>query len=184
MNCVRQTCAMVAIAPIALLSSVLPITNVRAAVPDAALVMSVYLDSVGSDRVIAGDMQTAIAQITKRVPANNSESLMADTNLCVAYTISRLLEDAKSRCDAAVVDARVSAADDIFSFRDRGRRLATAYSNRAVLNALRNDKDKALADVDRARSFSPQLDFVAHNWTALNGGPDTTAGPKVASTRP
>jgi hypothetical protein len=184
MNNLRKTRAIVAIAPIAVLSAVLPVAGAQAEPPGNALVMSVYLDSVGADRVIAGDAATAITQIKKRTPTNDTDSLTADTNLCVAYTLSRQFEQAKARCDAAVIDARLTDADDVFHFGNRGRRLATAYSNRAVLNAVRDEKEKALADVDRARSLAPRLDFVSHNWTALNGGPDTVNGLKVASVRP
>jgi len=184
MNTIKPTRAILALAPIALLSSALSLTNARADVPGNALVMSVYLDTAGADSLIAGDFQTAIGQIHRRTPSNGTDSLAADTNLCVAYTLARRWDDAKSRCDAAVTIARVHDVDDVFdSGAARGNRLATAYSNRAVLEGLHSEKEKALTDVARARSLGPRLEFVAHNWTALNGGPDATAGPEVASIR-
>lgn len=185
MNNVKQTRAIVALAPVALLVSALSLTNARADVPPDTLVMSVYLDSVGADTVLAGDIPKAISQIEKRRTWSTMDTLAADTNLCVAYTLARRWDDAKPRCDASIAGARLHDADDVYDFgAARNKRMAIAYSNRSVLEGLHNERDKALADVARARSLAPRLGFVAHNYTALNGGPNATAGPNVASIRP
>jgi hypothetical protein len=93
--------------------------------------------------------------------------------------------EAKSRCDAAIAGARSSDADDVFDFGlARNRRLATAYSNRAVLNWLHNQRQEAVADVKRAHALGPKLEFVGRNWTAMNAAPNPTASPTVASVRP
>jgi Flp pilus assembly protein TadD len=94
-------------------------------------------------------------------------------------------EEAKSRCDAAIAGARASDADAVFDFgASRDKRLATAYSNRAVFNWLRNQKPAAVADLSKARSLAPKLEFVAQNSLVLNQGSDTTTAPQIASTRP
>jgi hypothetical protein len=183
MNNIKQTRAIVALAPVVLLG--FSLTNAHADVPADTLVMSVYLDTLGADTVLAGDISKAITQIEKHHGWSNTDALAADTNLCVAYTLARRWDDAKSRCDASVTGARMHDADEVYDFgAARTKRMAIAYSNRSVLEGLHDEKQKALADVARARSLAPRLDFVAHNWTALNGGPNTIAGPKVASIRP
>jgi hypothetical protein len=182
---IKVTRAIVALAPIAVLSSVLSLTNAHAQTDGKALVMSIYLDTPGAESVLAGDYKSAIRKIESRRPSDNMGSLQAATNLCVAYTMSQQWDEAKSKCDGAVVGARASDADDVFDFHaGQNRRLATAYSNRAVLNWLRNERQRAVADVTRARSLAPQLECVARNWVALSGEPDTAAHPAVASIRP
>jgi hypothetical protein len=144
--------------------------------------MSVYLDATGGDTLLAGDYNTAIRKIESRGSYDDIHTLAANTNLCVAYTMTKQWEAAQSKCDKAVMGARVSDADDVFDFgAGRDRRLATAYSNRAVLNWLQSRPQKAVADVARARSLAPKLEFVSQNWTALNGEPGTTTDAAVAA---
>jgi len=182
---IKVTRAIVAFAPIAVLSSALSLTNANADTPGGkTLVMSVYVDTTGADSVLAGDYQSAIRKIQSRRPSDNMGSLEVATNLCVAYTLTQQWDEAKSKCDGAVIGAGASDGDDVFDFGAARRRLATAYSNRAVFYWLRNERQKAVADVTRARSIAPRLECVAHNWLALNGQPDTTARPSVASIRP
>jgi hypothetical protein len=181
----KVTRAIVAFAPIAVLSSALSLTNAQADTAGKTLVMSAYVDTAAGDSVLAGDYRSAIRKIESRNPPDNAGSLAAATNLCVAYTMTQQWDAARSKCDGAVLGARLSDADDVFDFgAGRARRMATAYSNRAVLNWLRNDRQKAITDVTRARSLAPRLEFVARNWLVLNGEPDTTAHPAVASIRP
>ena len=185
MKTIKVTSAIVALAPVALLSSALPLSNAHAQEAEKALVMSIYLDTVGGNSVLAGDYRGGISQIQSHPFSDSMGSLAAATNLCVAYTMTQQWDDAKSACDAAVIGARLSDADDVFDFgAGRQKRLATAYSNRAVFNWLHNERQKAVADVTRARSRAPHLEFVAHNWTAMNGAQDATAHTTVASVRP
>jgi hypothetical protein len=180
----KVTRAIVAFAPIAVLSSALSLTNAQADVPGKTLVMSVYLDTAAGNSVLAGDYQAAIRRIESHPASDNQGSLAAATNLCVAYTMTQQWDAARSKCDGAVIGARLSDADDVFDFgAGRQKRMATAYSNRAVFNWLRQERQKAVADVTRARSLAPRLDCVARNWVALNGDSDTAAHPTVASTR-
>jgi hypothetical protein len=182
---IKITRAIVALAPIAVLSSALSLTNAQAQTAAKALVMSVYLDAVGGDSLIAGDYERAINKIANRGSSDNLGSLAVATNLCVAYTMTHQWEEAKSRCDAAIAGARASDADAVFDFgASRDKRLATAYSNRAVFNWLRNQKPAAVADLSKARSLAPKLEFVAQNSLVLNQGSDTTTAPQIASTRP
>jgi hypothetical protein len=181
---IKVTRAIVAFAPIAVLASALSLTNAQADVPRKPLVMTVFLDSTGADSVLAGDYQSAIRKIQSRRPSDSMGLLEAETILCVAYTMTQQWDEAKTKCDAAVTGARFSGADDVFVYGARAQRLATAYSNRAVYNWLRNERQKALADVTRARKFAPRLDCVARNWLALNEAPDTAAPPAVASIQP
>ncbi len=184
MKLIEITHATVALAPIAVLASALSLGNAQAQTTGRALVMSVYTDVVGGDSLLAGNYEDAIKKIAQRSPTDNLGSLAVATNLCVAYTMTHQWEEAKSRCDAAIAGARVSDADDVFDFGlGREKRLATAYSNRAVFNWTHNQKSAALADLSKARSHAPKLEFVAKNWLVLNEGSDTAA-PKIASARP
>lgn len=185
MKNLKITRAIVAFAPVAALSSALSLTNAQADVPEKALVMSVYLDATGGESVLAGNYEDAINMITHRSPSDNLGSLAAATNLCVAYTMTHQWDQAKSRCDAAIAGARAHDADGVFDFGvGRDKRLATAYSNRAVFNWMRDQKSAAVADLSKARSHARSLKFVTQNWVALNGGSDTAAAPKIASSRP
>lgn len=185
MKNLKITRAIVAFVPVAVLSSALSLTNALADVPGKALVMSAYLDTIGGDSLLAGKYEDAINTIVRRNPSDYLGSLAAATNLCVAYTMTHQWEQAKSRCDAAIVGARARDADDVFDFGlGRDKRLATAYSNRAVFNYLHDQKSAAVADLSKARSHAPSLKFVAQNWVALNGGSDTGGAPQIASSRP
>ena len=185
MNITKITRATVALAPIAVLASTLSLSNAQAQTAAKALVMSVYLDAVGGDSVLAGNYQGAINEISRRSPTGNLGWLAVATNQCVAYTMTHQWEQAKANCDAAIVDARAHDADGVFDFSAGwAKRLATAYSNRAVLNWLRNQKREAVADVTKARSRAPKLEFVAQNWLVLNAGGDATTAPQIASARP
>ena len=55
MKTIKATSAIVAIAPLALLSAALSLSNAHAQEPGKALVMSIYLDTVGGNSVLAGD---------------------------------------------------------------------------------------------------------------------------------
>ena len=185
MKTIKVTRAIVAFAPIAVLSAALSLTNAQADVPGKALIMSVYVDTPGADSLLSGDYPSAIRKIGSRRPSDTMGALEVATNLCVAYTLTQQWDEAQSKCDGAVIGASASDGDGVFDFgAARGRRQATAYSNRAVFNWLRNEKRKAAADVARAHSLAPRLEFVARNWLVLNGQPDTTARPSVASIRP
>jgi hypothetical protein len=184
MNIIKITRATVALAPIAVLASALSLGNAQAQTGAKALVMSVYMDAIGGDSLLAGNYEDAIKKIARRSPTDNLGSLAVATNLCVAYTMTHQWEEAKSRCDAAIAGARMSDADDVYDFgASREKRLATAYSNRAVFNWIHNQKRAAVADLSKAHSHAPKLEFVAQNWLALNEGSDTAA-PKIASARP
>ncbi len=185
MKNIKVTSAIVAVAPMVLLSSALSVSNAQADVPGKSLVMSVYLDTEGGAKLLAGDYEAAIADIQSRRPSDNMRSLADATNLCVAYTMTQKWAAAESSCTAAINGARSNDADDRFDLgAGRAKRLATAYSNRAVFNWMRNARQAAVTDVRRARSLSAGLEFVVRNWMALNGEPDTTAHPTVASIRP
>lgn len=177
-----ETRATVALAPIAILASMLSITSAQADIPGKKLVLSVFLDTPGAASVLAGDYAAAIRKLGSHSPYDQSGTLAADTNLCVAYTMTQQWDAAHSKCDAAVIDARMRGADDVFDFgASHNAQLAIAYSNRAVLNWLQNRPDKAVADVTRARSLAPKSDFVAQNWATVNGKPDNATGPAIAA---
>jgi hypothetical protein len=181
-NIRRAVCTLTSIA---MFGSAFWIANAHADSSNRTLVLSVYADVAAGDTVLAGDYATAIKKIKSHGSYDNIGTVAAATNLCVAYTMVHEWETAQSKCDAAVTSARLSDADDVFDFgASRNRRLATAYSNRAVLHWLQRRSDKARADLTRARSLAPRLEFVDSNWTALNLQPPSSTPPAIASIQP
>jgi hypothetical protein len=129
-----------------------------------------YTDAPGGAEVVAGRYQDALEQLS-RPGAVELDAAEANTNRCVAYSMTLQWQEARTACDAAVRAARLHqtgapawmswmhAADD--------ESLAVAYSNRAVMHWLSNDGAAASQDLAKAQELSPESDFVAYNVTAL-----------------
>jgi len=158
-----------------------PIRTLQLAVVAAVLAGSVaYADEARNFELTAfsngpagaaltsGDYNTALVQLQR---AHGLDSDTTNTNRCVAFSVTRRLEEARAACDAAVRDAQMQLASMPVSmawaradFRDY---LAVAYSNRAVLDWILNDTHAAQSDLKKAAAVSPKAAFVAQNETAL-----------------
>jgi tetratricopeptide (TPR) repeat protein len=158
-----------------------PIRTLQLAVAAAALAGSAaYADETGHFELTAfsngtagaaltsGDYNTALAQLQH---ANFLQNDTTSTNRCVAYSVTRRLEDARIACNAAVREAQQQLASMPVSMSwarsDYRDYLAVAYSNRAVLNWIVNDTRAAQSDLKKAAAVSPKAAFVARNETAL-----------------
>jgi hypothetical protein len=131
--------------------------------------LTAFSNGAAGPALLGGDYNTAVRELSANVHTLEADSL--NTNRCVAYSMTRQLQAARSACDAAVHEAQeaistlpVSMAWARGEYRDY---LALAYSNRAVLNWLSNDSAAAQADLKKAASVAPKADFVARNMTAL-----------------
>jgi hypothetical protein len=128
-----------------------------------ALVLSSFIDAPGGAALVAGNTDRARIQIAS--DASNPAEL---TNLCVLHTVQREWSAAHASCDAAVERATRKRAAvhrwDKAVRRIADRRVAAAYSNRAVLNWLAGDTGASYGDIVRARAIDPHAAFVQRNF--------------------
>lgn len=146
-----------------------------AALADGAhrFVFTAYSDAVGGGEVLAGRYSVALEDL-KLQPGNvDLDPSAANTNRCIAYSMTLQWQEARAACDAAVraaEDQRISHSSGwTWLPADDDDRLALAYTNRAVLHWLSHEDSAARQDLARARRLSPQAEFVAQNLAALAG---------------
>src|SRR5580693_759869 len=120
--------------------------------------LTAFSNGTAGEALVSGDYNTAVSKLSSHAQVLDSES--ANTNRCVAFTVTRQLDAARVACNAAVREAEqaivslpVSMAWARSDYRDY---LALAYSNRAVLNWVTNDSAAAQADLKRAAAVSPK----------------------------
>lgn len=130
--------------------------------------LTAFSNGTAGAALLSGDYNTAIGQLQRTHALANETT---NTNRCVAYVVTRQIESARVACDAAVREAQQDIASMPVSlswaraeYRDY---LALAYSNRAVLNWVANDKAAAQSDLKKAAAVAPKATFVARNQTAL-----------------
>jgi tetratricopeptide (TPR) repeat protein len=140
--------------------------------------VTVYSNSRGSQELLHGQYDAALAQIETSRGLDEANRFEAATNLCVAQMMAGRFDSARSACDVAVKIAR-SAAIATPNWGPTGGAhqgdVAVAYANRAVLRWLTDDTRSAASDLAQAKRFAPKADFVARNLTALNAKGRTVA---------
>ncbi len=151
----------------------------------AKFVLTAYTNGAGGTDLVAGDYQTALAALTKpKRKLAVRDPLTTSTNLCVAYTMTKQWEMARTACDEAITEAkheRLRSPAWTYSTRlKQNSYVALAYSNRAVLNWLSNNSAGAEQDLSSAAAYAPKADFVARNLAALRSAPSTLAQAVVA----
>ena len=147
-----------------------------------SFVLTAYSNGTGGEELISGNYAAAAEALSHR---NNRYSLDASTtsnNRCVALSLTKQWDSARTACDQAVRDAQQEKAL-LPTYEYWGRKLkndylAVALSNRAVLHWLSSDSAAAATDLKRAEALSPNSDFVARNRAALEYS--RTAVAKVA----
>lgn len=136
-------------------------------------VFTAYTDAAGGADVVGGRYRAALEELKVGQLTLDSDSnpSAADTNRCVAYTMTLQLEEARAACDAAVQAAREHRTEQTslwtWSPATDDEYLAVAYANRAVMHWLSHDEAAAGHDLARARKLSPEAVFVAQNVAAL-----------------
>jgi tetratricopeptide (TPR) repeat protein len=123
--------------------------------------------------VVNGRYDKAIARIRKdgKADLNFSES----TNLCIAYTYSGDVANAKESCDHAVEIARMKNGMPRFSsgfqapsrIRAKDMDLVIALSNRSVVRAMNGEYPLAFEDLREADALKPRLRAVSKNLAVL-----------------
>jgi len=148
-----------------------------AALADGAhrFVFTAYRDAAGGSEVVSGRYGAALQVLQDRAPTLAVDTAAADTNRCVAYSMSLQLQKARSACDAAVLAARErrNQSPAWWSWSGDadgdGELVAIAYANRAVMDWMVHDEAAARKDLVMAQQLSPRADFVARNLAALDG---------------
>ena len=127
------------------------------------LVLASFTDVTGGVALVRGNTEHAIRQIEADARISAEEQI----NLCVAHTALRNWTEAQVACDVAVTAADQARAKtksgSVSKLRWADKRVAVAYSNRAVLRWLASDTVAAYADLAHARTIEPKAAFVLRN---------------------
>ena len=146
------------------------------------LEMQVYSDASGGAAILSGAFDAAIRKGSANADRNGDVGLVANTNLCVAYTKAGRLDRAEGACNRAVVLAeaeRSAMAFDLYSRGAGNRARAIALSNRGVLRTVQGDKEGASGDFRDAVRLGVATAAPRRNLSYL----ETAAAARVAMTR-
>ena len=133
--------------------------------------MAVFSDAPQGIKILNGKYDQAIAKINRK--SSSTDSLLVQTNLCVAYVKAGNIDAAETACEEAVVFAKSLSKAPSSSFigepssRVRARYLAVALSNRGVVKAVRGDLDAAREDFDAALAQSSRVSSIETNIEQL-----------------
>ncbi len=158
--------------PLALCTAVtLAMSSVAFAGSHAApFVLKVYASAPGGRDLLSGRYPIALHQLHE-YGTGALDPAAVNTNSCVAYAMTRQWRRARAACDAAVQTADAphfqAAPWAESSGGSPNRRLAVAYSDRAVMRWFSNDRAGARADLAKAMTVSPGAGFVARNEAAM-----------------
>lgn len=131
-------------------------------------VFTAYSDAAGGADVVAGRYQAALVELGQHRDIMDLDPSAANTNRCVAYSMTLHWQQARAACDAAVESAaREWSAQPGWLPPANPESLAVAYANRAVMSWLSHDDAAARDDLAKAQKLSPRAGFVALNIAAL-----------------
>jgi Flp pilus assembly protein TadD len=133
----------------------------------SAYVMTVVHDRAAGEQVLSGAYGQAIEHLTAS-NAKRSSKFAASNNLCVAYTKSNRLPEAKQACSAALRSSKTTYTS-WYSANSKRDFYAVALSNRGVIRAVSGDIEKARQDFKTAMKFSTSVTAPAENLAVLNG---------------
>jgi hypothetical protein len=152
------------------LFAVLSCVSAQASADEPAFTMTAIIDSAHGGEIAAGKYAQAIEKIAA---INDGDAFFNNTNLCVAYTKTRNLYEAKVACELAVEQADSMTFDrrsDLSkSAQERARRkfLAMALSNRGVLLVVTGNVELAHRDFVKALSIGNHTKVVKVNLARL-----------------
>ena len=161
-NCARKSLAFSAAIAFTVLSG--------SALADAPqrFVFTAYSDAAGGADVVAGRYQAALLELGHHRDIMDLDPSAANTNRCVAYSMTLHWQQARAACDAAVDAATQEwSAQPGWLPPPNAASLAVAYANRAVMSWLSHDDAAAREDLAKAQQLSPRAGFVALNIAAL-----------------
>lgn len=136
-----------------------------AAQKSTGYVLSIDEKSAGSDQLLSGNYDAAIAAAESvQHFETTGQALSAQQTLCVAYIRIGALRNAIAACDKAVSLARtpITTLSNPHGHVNRDG-LAKAHLNRGVLFAILGNLESASADFDVALRQNRQADVVRHN---------------------
>ncbi|HEY8520501.1 MAG TPA: hypothetical protein VIN61_10495 [Gammaproteobacteria bacterium] len=144
--------------------------SIEADAAEAGYEMISYLDVPGGAALAAGDYPRAI-EVSSRIARTGhiERRLAATTNLCVAYTVTRHLEEAAAACERAVtlakhVDRRFSSGAARSDFET-----AKAMTNRGVLKVVSGDAAGAAKDLRAAAAMRHRSGAAVRNLERFEG---------------
>jgi hypothetical protein len=123
---------------------------------ERAFEMKAYVDFPGGREVIAGDYAGAVQAASRKADKAGVAGMIANTNLCVAFTKTRQFSSAEAACSKAVTLAErrdVSAPRLQYAYVTR-QDIATALSNRGVFKAVSGDLLAAARDFREAAGIA------------------------------
>ena len=132
----------------ALFTGVILTSSAIASAQTPALKVAVVKGVLGSQNIVAGDIETGI----KRLSRQNSTETAFDKamGLCVAYLKSDNTIKSESACTAAVEASKLIQSESSNALYLK----SLSYSNRAVAKYLNDDIDGAVSDLTLAKSLS------------------------------
>lgn len=130
--------------------------------------MTVISDEAYGHKIIAGHYAEAVDRIDAS-RGNGSKRFFAYTNLCVAFTLTGEVENARPACDEALalIDTDSSRLPKFFEPIQTDYE-SMALSNRGVLRAVSGDVDGARDDFLAAEALGAGLSAPAENLARLN----------------
>jgi hypothetical protein len=141
------------------------------ALADTAYEMSSYAGWPGGKQIAARDYAAAIGAASRGMRRlDATTALVAATNLCVAYTVTRELAAARPACDRAVALAKHADHASLRRF-PRSAATAQALSNRGVLRAVSGDAAGATSDFDAAARMKGASAAASRNLAHLQSSP-------------
>lgn len=160
--------------PVTILAAGLAFLSANAATtdqPTQAYEMRAYLGWPGSGReLVAGRYSDAINAARKHRRKNGEIGLLANTNLCVAYTVTHRFEEADKACSKALTLAHSDNAGHRFRGLESATAESVALSNRGVLHAVRGNELQATTDFRRAARMNRSWNGPAQNLAYLGQG--------------
>lgn len=144
-----------------------------AALADGAhrFVFTAYSDAAGGPEVVSGRYRAALQALESHPDTMDLDPSAANTNRCVAFSMTLQWRQARAACDAAVHAASAQITGVPTWLRgirqSQNEYLALAYTNRAVMHWMSRDGEAAEDDLGKARALAPQANFVARNVAAL-----------------
>lgn len=147
-------------------SMMLVMVAARAAGEPSGFILSVDTAAPGSAALQEGNYSVAIRHAKTALRLGESRSTYL--TLCAAYIGQAALEEAVVACDEAVSAAKAPLTTERMPHGHRDRDgLAKAYSNRAVLRALRGDVAAAAADLESAAQQNRHEAVVRNNAVVI-----------------
>lgn len=144
---------------------------------ERAFEMKAYVDFPGGRQVIAGNYAEAIQAASRNADKRSEAGMIANTNLCVAFTKTGQFAKAEAACTKAVTLAersRVSLPLLRYGY-DVKQDIATALSNRGVLRAASGNSLAAARDFREAARVA-RADVPRRNLAYLEAStPDRVA---------